>query len=290
MSHPDHTAENPQPGVPAAPAEQVLLVADRTPAWEAVVAALEAGGLECVWVPATATPVEVTARLRRCNVVLVIDLVPDEVRAMGLLTAARREVPQVPIVVVAHDPSIELARRIRLSGVFYLALDPVSPDEMQNVLANAFGCLGRKRADTSVCRAKRRILIVDDDGDFVALITSLLESEGYSVSSARTAKEGLSKVLEEAPDLLLLDVMMEHDSAGYEVNQALKFGSGFECFRHVPILMISSIPIDPAVRFAMAGDVDMITPNAYLTKPVDVPEFLRQVRALLGEPPDGVTR
>jgi CheY-like chemotaxis protein len=207
---------------------------------------------------------------------------------MTLLTAVRRDAPEVPVVVVARDPSIELARRIRLSGVFYLALDPVSADEMQSVLASAFGCLGRKRADSSMCRAKRRVLIIDDDPDFTASTTSLLESQGYAVSAARSAKEGLEKVLEESPDLLVLDIMMEHDSAGYQVNQALKYGAGFECFRHIPVLMVSSIPVDPASRFSMAGEVDMITPSAYLTKPVDVARFLREIRALLGEQPDVV--
>jgi len=289
VSRSEQVPEPQQPDGPIAPAERVCLVADHTPAWEQMIRALEDEDVDCRWVPATATTAEVVAGLQRCNVVLIIDLAPDPVRGMTLLTTARRDAPGAPVVVVAHDPSIELARRIRLSGVFYLALDPVSSEEMHSVLASAFGCLGRKRADTSMCRAKRRVLIIDDDADFAASTTSLLESEGYVVSTARNAKEGLEKVLEESPDLLVLDVMMEHDSAGYQVNQALKYGPGFECFRHIPILMVSSIPIDPASRFSMAGDVDMITPNAYLTKPVDVARFLHEIRALLGEQPDAVT-
>jgi len=289
MARTGDVPEKEHPGGTAAPAERVLIAADRTPAWEELFRALETDGLACEWLPGSAAPAEIVAALRPCAGVLVVDLAPDAARGMTLLTAARRDAPLVPVVVVAHDPSIELARRIRLSGVFYMALDPVSPEEMRSVLASAFGCLGRSRSDTSVCRARRRVLIIDDDADFVASTTALLESQAYSVSSARSAKEGLEKVLAESPDLLVLDVMMEHDSAGYQVNQALKYGAGFECFRHVPILMVSSIPVDPAARFSMAGEVDMITPNAYLTKPVDVPRFLAEIRALLGEQPDGAT-
>jgi two-component system alkaline phosphatase synthesis response regulator PhoP len=289
MSRTGSVPEAGQPGGPTAPAGRVLLVSDHTPAWQDMIRMLEAGGVECVRALAGAGAADIVADLQPCRGVLVIDLEPDPVRSMTILTAVRRDAPLVPVVVVAHDPSIELARRIRLSGVFYMALDPVSPEEMQSVLTSAFGCLGRARADTSMCRAKRRVLIIDDDADFVASTSSLLESQGYSVSSARSAREGLDKVLEESPDLLVLDVMMEHDSAGYQVNQALKFGAGFECHRHVPVLMVSSISVDPAARFSMAGEVDMITPNAYLTKPVDVPRFLAEIRALLGEQTDVVT-
>jgi len=278
-----------QPGGSTAPAERVVLVADRTSAWEEMVRSLEAEGVQCEWAAPTALASEVVAGIRPSQAVLVVDLAPDTLRSMTILTAARRDAPLVPVVVVAHDPSVELARRIRLSGVFYMALDPVSAEEMHSALANAFACLGGRRADASMCRAKRRVLIIDDDADFTASTTSLLESQGYAVSTARSAKEGLEKVLEESPDLLVLDVMMEHDSAGYQLNQALKYGAGFECYRHIPILMVSSIPIDPASRFSMAGEVDMITPNAYLTKPVDVARFLQEIRVLLGEQPDVVT-
>ena len=78
--------------------------------------------------------------------------------------------------------------------------------------------------------------------------------------------------------------MMEHDSAGYEVTQAVKFAAGYEDLRHIPILMVSSIEIGPDARFGMADDVPMIIPNAYLTKPLDLGRFLEEVGALAGHP------
>ena len=268
------------------PAARVFLAVSRTPAWVDIVGSLTADGLDCQWVPEGAAVEDIIAGLRQGQAVLVIDLAPDPVRGMTLLTGARRDARSIPVVAVAHDPSIELARRIRLSGVYYMALDPVSADEMRSVLTGAVGALGRPRTDTSTCRSRQHVLIIDDDADFTASTTTLLVSQGYGVSSARSAREGLEKVLAESPDLIVLDVMMEHDSAGYQVNQALKFGQEFEAFRHVPILMVSSISVDPATRFAMAGEVAMVTPNSYLTKPVDIAAFLAEVRALLGVPAD----
>jgi CheY-like chemotaxis protein len=136
-----------------------------------------------------------------------------------------------------------------------------------------------------MCRAVRRILIIDDDQDFVASTTALLEAYGYVVSAASTGSDGLHKARIEQPDLIVLDVMMENDSAGYEVNEAVKFAPGFESLRHIPILMVSSIDTDPATRFSTADEAPMITPNVYLTKPLDIPRFLAEVSALLGELP-----
>jgi CheY-like chemotaxis protein len=278
----DPTASTPAP-------RRVLVAASHTSAWDSMTETLQADGVDCTWVPAAASAADVVRDLQRCNTALVVDLATDPVRGMTLVSACRQHSRSSPVVVVAANPSIELARRLRLSGVFYLALDPVSTDEMRSVLASAFGCLARKRPDTSMCRAKRRVLVVDDDADFVASISSLLESQGYCVSSARSGKEGLEKLRAESPDLIVLDVMMEDDWSGYAVNQAVKFSQGFECFRHVPILMVSSVSTAPAAQFSMAGEVDMVTPDTYLTKPVDIATFLGKVRALLGEQAEPVT-
>lgn len=262
---------------------RVLIAANHTPAWDEMSRTLQSDGVDCVWVLPTATPTDVAQDLQRCSAAIVVDLTPDPVRGMNLVTACRQNARSCPVVVVAANPSIELARRLRLSGVFYIALDPMTTEELRSVLANAFGCLARKRPDTSMCRAKRRVLIVDDDADFVAAIATLLESQGYCVSSARSGREGLERLRAESPDLIVLDVMMEDDWSGYAVNQAVKYSQGFECFRHIPILMVSSVAVAPADQFSMAGEVDMVTPNSYLTKPVDLTAFLREVKTLLGE-------
>lgn len=126
-----------------------------------------------------------------------------------------------------------------------------------------------------------KILVVDDDQDFCTSVTALLEAHGYTVVCARSGKEGLAKAASERPALIILDIMMEHDWAGYEVNQALKHGTGYQGSQSVPILMVSSVPIDPATRFQMAGEVAMVTPDGYLTKPVDIPIFLERVKAFV---------
>jgi CheY-like chemotaxis protein len=286
MSGVPETIESVKPRGPVRVSRRVVLVADLDHRWTEVVGTLQSDGIEFDLLPVRAAPSDVAACAKRDDVVVVVDLSPDPAGGMMTVSTCRRVARSVPVVVVAANPSGDLVRNIRLSGVFYLALDPVTAEEMRSALQSAFGCLERRRARASTVRARRRVLVVDDDPDFVASTTALLEAQGYEVSTARSGKEGLDKVLADHPDLVLLDVMMEDDWAGYAVNQAVKFNERFACVRHIPILMVSSIPVDPATRFRMAGEVDLITPNAYLTKPLDIPSFLSEVNVLLGGPRD----
>jgi CheY-like chemotaxis protein len=125
------------------------------------------------------------------------------------------------------------------------------------------------------------VLVIDDDQDFQASVKALLESLGYAVLSANSGKEGLREVLANQPDLIMLDVMMECDTEGYGVTQALKYWDEYAASRHIPILMVSSIQETPDERFPMVGEVDMIRPDCYLTKPLDIPKFLGMVERLV---------
>ena len=129
---------------------------------------------------------------------------------------------------------------------------------------------------------KQKILIIDDDEDFRISIRTLLESHDYRVIEAESGKQGLKKIKSDKPDLIVLDIMMETIDEGYLLNQIIKFQKDYEDHKSMPILMVSSIQQDPLSRFPRAaGEVEMITPDYYLTKPVDIPKFLELVEKLL---------
>lgn len=119
-----------------------------------------------------------------------------------------------------------------------------------------------------------RVLLIDDDVDFRDSTRALLEAEGYSVSEATTGRQGLESILSLRPDVIVVDIMMETLEEGYGVTQAIKYRDEYRDFHDVPIIMVSSIQETPDERFPMAGEVDMIRPDRYLTKPLDVPRFL----------------
>ncbi|MGD0498623.1 MAG: response regulator [Bryobacteraceae bacterium] len=119
-----------------------------------------------------------------------------------------------------------------------------------------------------------RVLVIDDDQDFRESVRSLLESRGYEVAEADSGHEGLRQARERKPDAILLDVMMETSVEGYSVTHALKFLDEYAESRDVPLFMVSSIQESPDERFPMSAEVEMIRPDRYLAKPLDIPRFL----------------
>jgi len=127
-----------------------------------------------------------------------------------------------------------------------------------------------------------KILVIDDDEDFRISIRTLLKSKGYDVVEADSGKQGLLKIKEGRPDIILLDIMMETMDEGYLLNQLLKFQKQYEEYKDIPVLMVSSIQDDPLSRFpSAAGQVDMIIPDYYFPKPVDIPKFLETIEKVL---------
>ena len=131
-----------------------------------------------------------------------------------------------------------------------------------------------------------KILIIDDDEDYRASTRALLEAEGHMVTEADSGQVGLSAAREHLPDLIIVDIMMENISTGYSIVQTLKFSREYRDLAQIPILMISSVEEDPETMFGWIGDTKWITPDAYLTKPIDIPTFVERVRELLSKKND----
>ena len=124
--------------------------------------------------------------------------------------------------------------------------------------------------------------MIDDDSDFRAAVKSLLESHGYNVLEAASGHDGLRMVLEHKPDVILCDIMMESTVEGYGITFSLKYQDGYEEFRNIPIFMISSIEETPDQRFPMSPEVDLIRPDGYLSKPIDIEKLLALLEKAVG--------
>jgi DNA-binding response OmpR family regulator len=118
-----------------------------------------------------------------------------------------------------------------------------------------------------------RILIVDDEPALVQGLEDNLRFEGYETLAATSGEEGLARALAEAPDLVLLDVMMPTRS-GWEVCRELR-QRGVD----VPIIMLTARGEETdRVRGLELGADD------YITKPFSLRELLARVRAVLRRP------
>jgi len=121
-----------------------------------------------------------------------------------------------------------------------------------------------------------KILVVDDDPDFVEATRMVLESAGYEVIGAADGDEGLRKVREEQPDLVILDVIMKTVLDGLYVSQQMADNPEQH---NIPILMVTSIAnSDYAALFPTDEYVHI---SDFVSKPIAPDDLLRRVKALL---------
>jgi DNA-binding response OmpR family regulator len=127
-----------------------------------------------------------------------------------------------------------------------------------------------------------KILIIEDDVDMAEAVRMPLEASGYEVVHALTGEEGLQKVKEVEPDLIILDVMMETTTAGFQVSLQLRSpdpASEYAAYRNTPILMLTAIHTTTSLRFG--PDEGYLPVDEFVEKPIDPDELLEQVRALI---------
>jgi CheY-like chemotaxis protein len=118
-----------------------------------------------------------------------------------------------------------------------------------------------------------KILVVDDDPDFVLISRVILEFEGYEVLEAANGSEALEVMRRDRPDLVLLDVMMSTTLEGVDVSKEIASDPDLN---DVPIVMISSIATsEHAAEFP---DDERVPIAAWISKPIQPAVLLKTVR------------
>ena len=125
----------------------------------------------------------------------------------------------------------------------------------------------------------KKILIVDDDSDFVEAITMILRSKKFEVAAAYNGNEGIAKVKSERPDLVVLDVMMP-EKDGYSVCKELKSDPRWS---HIPILLLTAVVSHvPTTRFTQQMGMETEADD-YIDKPVEPEVLVKRIEALLSK-------
>lgn len=119
-----------------------------------------------------------------------------------------------------------------------------------------------------------KILVIDDEPDIRNLAIKTLEEDGYQVISASDGDEGLQKVVEKMPDLILLDVVLPKKS-GFEVCKILKEKMNT---KHIPVLIFTILDREIDMKFAKECGAEY-----QVTKPFDHDTMLTEVRRILND-------
>lgn len=129
-----------------------------------------------------------------------------------------------------------------------------------------------------------KILMIDDDVNLVNVFRMVCEVNQYRFFSAHSASEGLQRIKEVEPDLIILDVIMEDFVAGFRVVSELRAsdpGSEYARFADIPILMLTSVTARTNVDFRDRVGTALLPVDAFMEKPVKPSEILARIAAIL---------
>jgi len=124
-----------------------------------------------------------------------------------------------------------------------------------------------------------RILIIDDDPDITEAMRVVLENEDYEVDAAIDSAEGMKRISDSKPDLIILDVMMHTAEEGFDLSRSLKQNPEY---KEIPILMLTAVKQKTGLDFkSVAGDETWLPVEDFLDKPVKPDVLLERVDSLL---------
>jgi twitching motility two-component system response regulator PilH len=128
----------------------------------------------------------------------------------------------------------------------------------------------------------KKVLVVDDDPDVRLFNVTVVEENGYIPLEAANGEEGLKKLKEEKPDLVILDVLMPRQS-GIRLYRELKTDKSL---KDIKVILLSGIAEKTFLRSQKAltefGGESVPAPEIYLEKPVEPEELAEAIKKFLG--------
>jgi CheY-like chemotaxis protein len=121
-----------------------------------------------------------------------------------------------------------------------------------------------------------KVLVVDDDPDFVKVTSKVLTKAGYEVVSAANGAKALQAMRQESPDVVLLDIMMSYILDGLDVSREMAEDPEL---KDIPVIMVTSLT---GVKGSGMFPTDEYVPvDEWLSKPVDPETLLDRVSGAL---------
>jgi len=128
-------------------------------------------------------------------------------------------------------------------------------------------------------RDEKRVLIVDDDHDFVEAVSCFLEENSFTVFRSHTGSDGIRLAKTERPDLILMDIMMSERTEGFFAIQEIRRDPAL---KSIPIFVLSSF-CTQLPDFEIPPSGGWLAHDMFFAKPVDMAQLLEKIRQRLGK-------
>jgi DNA-binding response OmpR family regulator len=126
----------------------------------------------------------------------------------------------------------------------------------------------------------KKILLVDDDVDFLEANRVALEAAGFEVLTATDSRKGVELAVSSRPSLIVMDLMIEQLYAGFSAVESLH---AHEETADIPIIMVSGVTTETGFRIDQGGSKpEWLKVVDFVNKPVDPVELAKKVAATLG--------
>jgi CheY-like chemotaxis protein len=207
----------------------------------------------------------------------IIDVDLPEMAGYEAVSILKAIDPKIQVIMTAAVNSPELEVKVRKEDIFYYHIKSFDAEELKEAVRDVFRRLGKTK-EVRRMAGSQKILLVDDDTSLVAAMTSILESEGYEVEAAYDKADAMERIDRFRPDLILLDIMMEKLTDGFDICYKLKHDPEM---KKIPVLVVSSITEKTGFRFSPTADGEYFEADGYMEKPVKPSDLLRRIEQLL---------
>ena len=145
------------------------------------------------------------------------------------------------------------------------------PESLRRILS-----LVTKKDSKQVEGTPKKVLLVDDDKDFLEMHTAVLEHRGYEVVTARSSKECMAILDEAKHDIVILDVMMEQFDSGFKASENIK-----QKYKDLPVMLLTSIGAQTNLDFSSSEEVlEVSGADVLLDKPVSPKVLIDEIERL----------
>jgi len=177
----------------------------------------------------------------------------------------------------ATENTMDLEAKVRKQDIFYYYIKSFDREELMEAIRDVFKKMGKVKEARKMHKPPN-LLVVDDDPNFIAVMKPVLESKGYKVDVAYNRQEAMEKLERFKPDLILLDIMMERITDGFDICYKLKHDPEM---KKIPVLAVSGITGETGFRFSPDTDGEYFEADDYLEKPVKPTALLEHIDKLL---------